>query len=124
LMRAAKDDPDALLALLDDCLRAVAGAGAPAQLVSPSAFALLRKISHLLAHSYVEVSGGMLKSLVYQQTLTMHASSPTVISSRHHAARTDLTADCTLQQICMAKAALSNSGGCLQSLVQGTLTAS
>ena len=53
-----KENPGALLALLDDCLGAVAGAGAPAQLVSPSAFALLRKISFFLAESYLDVMGG------------------------------------------------------------------
>lgn len=59
----AKENPEALLALLDDCLGAVAGAGAPAQLVSPSAFALLRDISMHLAHSYLDVTGGEAESL-------------------------------------------------------------
>lgn len=58
MIRTAREDPEALLALLDECLGAVAGAGAPAQLVSPSAFALLRNVSQLLAHSYLEVTGG------------------------------------------------------------------
>lgn len=58
MMGAAKENTDALLAFLDECLGAVAGAGAPAQLVSPSAFALLRKTSLLAAQSYLDVTGG------------------------------------------------------------------
>ena len=59
----AKENPEALLVLLDDCLSAVAGAGAPAQLVSPSAFALLREISMQLADSYLHVTRGEADSL-------------------------------------------------------------
>ena len=59
----AKENPEALLALLDKCLSAVAGAGAPAQLVSPSAFTLLREISMHLADSYLDVTGGEAGSL-------------------------------------------------------------
>ena len=58
VIRTAEENPQALLALLDECLGAVAGAGAPAQLVSPSAFALLRDVSQLLAYSYLDVTGG------------------------------------------------------------------
>ena len=54
----AKEEPAALPALLDECLGAVAGAGAPAQLVSPSAFMLLRDISLLVTQSYLEALGG------------------------------------------------------------------
>ena len=57
-MVAAKEDLSALLSFLDDCLGAVAGAGAPAQLVSPSAFALLRKVAMLVAQAYLEATGG------------------------------------------------------------------
>ena len=57
-MEAAKEDPSVLLSFLDDCLGAVAGAGAPAQLVSPSAFTLLRKVAMLVAQAYLEATGG------------------------------------------------------------------
>ena len=63
MVKAAEKDPEALLATLDNCLGAVAGAGAPAQLVSPSAFALLRKISLLLAQTYISVTGGEAEGL-------------------------------------------------------------
>ena len=66
---AAEKNPEALLATLDDCLGAVAGAGAPAQLVSPSAFALLREISLFLAHTYMSVTGGEAEGLA----LSTHA---------------------------------------------------
>jgi hypothetical protein len=58
-MEAAKEDPTVLLSFLDDCLGAVAGAGAPAQLVSPSAFTLLRKVAMLVAQAYLEATGGV-----------------------------------------------------------------
>ncbi len=59
-MEAAEEDPSSLLSFLDDCLGAVAGAGAPAQLVSPSAFILLRNLAMLLAQAYLEATGGVL----------------------------------------------------------------
>ena len=61
-MEAAKEDPSVLLSFLDDCLGAVAGAGAPAQLVSPSAFTLLRKVAMLVAQAYLEATGGELST--------------------------------------------------------------
>ena len=73
VIRAARENPEALLALLDECLGAVAGAGAPAQLVSPSAFALLRDISQLLAHSYLDVTGGAFKEPGTLYAVLMHS---------------------------------------------------
>ena len=58
LIERAKEEPAALPAFLDECLDAVAGAGAPAQLVSPSAFMLLRDISLTVTQSYLEAMGG------------------------------------------------------------------
>lgn len=58
LTKRAKEEPAALPAFLDECLGAVAGAGAPAQLVSPSAFMLLRDIALTVTQSYLEAIGG------------------------------------------------------------------
>ena len=58
LIERVKEEPAALPAFLDGCLDAVAGAGAPAQLVSPSAFTLLRDISLMVTQSYLEAIGG------------------------------------------------------------------
>ena len=58
LVERAEEEPAALPAFLDECLAAVAGAGAPAQLVSPSAFMLLRDVSILVTQSYLDAIGG------------------------------------------------------------------
>ena len=80
LVERAKEEPAALPAFLDECLGALAGAGAPAQLVSPSAFMLLRDISLIVTQSYLEAIGGAARiANVSNLQKAMHLSAPLIM---------------------------------------------
>ena len=79
LIGRAKEEPAALPAFLDKCLGTVAGAGAPAQLVSPSAFMLLRDIALMVTQSYLEAIGGATHiASVLNLLKAMHLSAPLI----------------------------------------------